>query len=90
MHNSVVHPSSDDILTRADKALDEIRPHLIADGGDIEIVELTEGGRLIIRWLGNCQSCNMSDMTMRAGIEHTLRLHVPEITEVVAINSPTA
>ena len=44
------------LRARIDKALDEIRPHLQADGGDIEIVEVTEAGQLIIRWLGNCQS----------------------------------
>jgi Fe-S cluster biogenesis protein NfuA len=72
---------------RIDKALDEIRPHLQADGGDIEIVEVTEDGQLVIRWLGNCQSCNMSEMTMRAGVEMTIQQRVPEIKSVIAANA---
>jgi Fe-S cluster biogenesis protein NfuA len=90
MHSNVAKRPHTDLLARADRALDEIRPHLNADGGDIEIVELTPDGHLIVRWLGNCQSCNMSEMTMRAGIEQTLRLHVPEIKKVVALNSFSA
>ncbi|MCE2790015.1 MAG: NifU family protein [Saprospiraceae bacterium] len=75
-----------EILIRINTALDEIRPHLAVDGGDIELVELTEKGIVRIKWLGNCEHCSMSSMTMRAGVEQAIRAKVPEITGVEAIN----
>ncbi len=75
-----------EILSRINTALDEIRPHLAVDGGDIELVELTEKGVVRIKWLGNCEHCSMSSMTMRAGVEQAIRAKVPEITGVEAIN----
>jgi Fe-S cluster biogenesis protein NfuA len=75
-----------DIFKRVDMALDEIRPHLQVDGGDIEVVEITENLIVKVRWMGNCESCNMSLMTMRAGVEQAIKNKVPEITGVVAIN----
>lgn len=71
---------------RIDEALDDIRPHLQGDGGNIEIVEITDQNVLRIKWLGTCESCNMSVMTMRAGVEQAVRAKVPEITSVVAVN----
>lgn len=79
-----------EILTRINTALDEIRPHLAVDGGDIELVELTEKGVVRIKWLGNCEHCSMSSMTMRAGVEQAIRAKVPEITGVEAINGFSA
>jgi len=79
-----------EILTRINTALDEIRPHLAVDGGDIELVELTDKGVVRIKWLGNCEHCSMSSMTMRAGVEQAIRAKVPEITGVEAINGYSA
>ena len=73
---------------RIDRALDDIRPHLRVDGGDIEVLELTDEMNVRIKWLGNCQSCNMSDMTLKAGVSETLRRQIPEIREVVAVDAP--
>lgn len=75
-----------DILDRIDRALEEIRPHLRMDGGDIELVEMTEDLVVRVRWLGHCESCNMSTMTMRAGVEQAIRSKAPEITGVEAVN----
>lgn len=75
-----------DIFRRVDLALDEIRPHLQVDGGDIQVVEITEDLIVKVRWMGNCESCNMSIMTMRAGVEQAIKNKVPEIAGVVAIN----
>lgn len=74
------------LLEEINKALDEVRPHLAVDGGDIEIVEISEDGQLKIKWLGNCQSCSMSGMTLKAGIEQAVKSKVPSISSVVAIN----
>ncbi len=77
------------LLKRVDSALDDVRPHLKVDGGNVEVVDITEDMILQIKWLGNCQSCSMSAMTMRAGIEQTVRGQVPEIVAVEAVNGIT-
>lgn len=75
-----------DYLERIDTALDAIRPHLAADGGNIEVVDLTEEMIVHIKWMGNCEGCSMSSMTMRAGIEETLKSKIPEVKGVLALN----
>lgn len=75
-----------ELLERIDRALDEIRPHLRMDGGDIELVEITDDLVVRVRWLGHCESCNMSTMTMRAGVEQAIRSKAPEIKAVEAVN----
>ena len=77
------------LLKRADVALDDVRPHLKVDGGNVEIVDITDDMILQIKWLGNCQSCSMSAMTMRAGIEQTIKGQIPEIVAVEAVNGIT-
>lgn len=74
------------LLIDLDIALNDIRPHLAVDGGNVEIVDVTDDLSVKIKWLGNCETCSMSVMTMRAGIEQTLRAKVPSITSVVAVN----
>jgi len=69
-----------------DKALDNVRPHLKVDGGDIEIVDLTDDMVVQIKWLGNCENCFMSAMTMKAGVEQELKSKFPEIMGVEALN----
>jgi len=68
------------------KALEDIRPHLMVDGGDIELVDITDDLDVKVRWLGNCEFCSMSAMTMRAGIEQAIKSQVPEIQHVLAVN----
>jgi Fe-S cluster biogenesis protein NfuA len=75
-----------DYLQRIDTALDAIRPHLAADGGNIEVVDLTEDMIVLIKWMGNCEGCSMSSMTMRAGIEETLKAKIPQVKGVTALN----
>jgi Fe-S cluster biogenesis protein NfuA len=75
-----------ELILKADKALDEVRPHLRVDGGDIEIVELSDDMVLKVKWLGSCSNCSMSLMTMRAGIEEVLKQRTPEILSVEAVN----
>jgi Fe-S cluster biogenesis protein NfuA len=78
--------NKEQILARVEEALETIRPHLETDGGDLEIVELTDDMVLKFKWLGNCETCSMSTMTMKGGIEHTIKTKVPEIHAVEAIN----
>ncbi len=76
----------DDLLKKVDHALEDLRPHLAVDGGNIEVVEITDEGVAMIKWLGNCEACSMSAMTLRAGVEETLRSKVPEIVGVKPVN----
>lgn len=73
-------------IQSVDSALESIRPHLKVDGGNVEVVDVTDDFLVKIKWLGNCQSCNMSAFTMKAGIEQTIKHALPEIQAVEAIN----
>jgi len=64
------------------QALEEIRPMLQADGGDVELVEVTEDGIVRVRLQGACKGCPMSQMTLKNGIERLLKEKVPGVTEV--------
>jgi Fe-S cluster biogenesis protein NfuA len=66
-------------------ALNSMRPFLQADGGDVEFVDITDEMEVQLRLLGNCSSCSMSSMTMKAGIENGLKSAIPQITRVTAI-----
>ena len=69
---------------RIEKALDSVRPYLNKDGGDVRVVSVA-GKKLTLKFEGNCSSCDMSNMTLKAGIEEAIKQHVPEITNVVAL-----
>jgi Fe-S cluster biogenesis protein NfuA len=74
------------LIERIESALDDVRPHLAVDGGNVEFIEVTDDMKVIIKWVGNCEGCNMSAMTLRAGIEQAIRSRAPEITQVEALN----
>ena len=76
----------EDLLQRIEEALSTVRPHLRVDGGDVEVVDVTDDLNVQIRWLGMCESCSMSGMTLRAGIAEAIKGKIPEINSVVAIN----
>ena len=78
---------SEALYQRVRQAVDTIRPHLEADGGDIEIVNITEDMVVEVKWLGNCQNCTMSELTLRAGVEQAIKSAVPEITALKALNA---
>jgi Fe-S cluster biogenesis protein NfuA len=67
------------------KAIDTIRPSLQADGGDVELVDVSEDGIVKVRLTGACQGCPMSQMTLKMGIEKMIKKQVPDIKEVVAV-----
>lgn len=66
-------------------ALNSMRPFLQADGGDVELVDITDEMDVQLRLLGNCSSCSMSSMTMKAGIENGLKSAIPQINKVTAV-----
>ena len=64
------------------KYIDKIRPSLQADGGDVELVEVTEDGIVKVKLLGACSGCPMSTMTIKNGIERTLKENIDGVKEV--------
>tara|TARA_B100001109_G_scaffold168653_1_gene137578 strand:+ start:195 stop:431 length:237 start_codon:yes stop_codon:yes gene_type:complete len=67
------------------KAIDNLRPYLHNDGGDMELVEITRDNRVVVKLLGACQSCSVSSVTIKAGLEENLKILAPEITGVEAL-----
>jgi Fe-S cluster biogenesis protein NfuA len=70
---------------RVEKALEKIRPMLMADGGNVDLVDVSEDGIVKLRLTGTCGCCPMSQMTLKTGIERILKQEVPELKEVIAI-----
>jgi Fe-S cluster biogenesis protein NfuA len=70
---------------RVEEALKEIRPQLQAEGGNVELVEVTEDGVVKVKLTGTCSVCPMSQMTLKMGIEKILKEKVPQVKEVVAV-----
>jgi len=70
---------------KVEAALNKVRPALMADGGNVELVDVDESGVVRVRLMGACGGCPMSQMTLKMGIERFLKKEVPEIKEVVAI-----
>lgn len=75
-----------EILQRIETALQEVRPFLEADNGNVEVVRYDAQTRILeLRFVGACKTCSMSAMTLRAGIERAIRTHIPEIHRVEAV-----
>jgi Fe-S cluster biogenesis protein NfuA len=66
-------------------ALDEVRPHLQADGGDVELVEVCDDGVVKVRLTGACAGCPMRQMTLKGGIENYLKKKIPGLKLVEAV-----
>lgn len=79
--------SETELKSKVEEALKSIRPYLEADGGNVELIELTEDRTVKVELTGACKNCSMNMMTMKAGIEETIRRSVPEIKSVIAINN---
>ena len=69
---------------KVENALKEVKPMLQADGGDVELVNVTDDGKVVLKLTGACGCCPMSQMTLKMGIERMLKKSVPEVKEVVA------
>lgn len=82
----MVIENKDALLQKIDAALNDVRPFLRVDGGDVEVVDITEDMVVQIKWMGMCQNCSMSAMTMKAGIEQAIKSKLPEINAVIALN----
>ena len=76
----------DDLKAKVEAALEQIRPYLKADGGNVTLIEITDEKIVKLELLGACKTCSMSIMTLKAGIEESIRRAAPEIKGVEAIN----
>ncbi|MDX9941219.1 MAG: NifU family protein [Bacteroidales bacterium] len=74
-----------ELIQKVQKVIDQIRPYLEADGGNIRFVELTEDNVVNVELLGACGSCPMSTMTLKNGVEQAMKKAIPEIKSVEAI-----
>jgi Fe-S cluster biogenesis protein NfuA len=70
---------------RVEAAISKVRPALQADGGNVELVDVTSDGIVKVKLTGACGSCPMSQMTLKMGIERVIKQEVPEVKEVVSV-----
>lgn len=75
------------VKERVEKALEKIRPYLVADGGDISLVDITDDMVVKVEMKGACHGCPFSMQTLKAGVEMAVRNEVPEIKEVIDIHA---
>jgi Fe-S cluster biogenesis protein NfuA len=78
--------NTEEIINRIEASLDNIRPYLEADGGNIRVLEVTDDKILKLEFVGNCGTCPMSTMTFKAGVEEAIKRLVPEIKSIEVIN----
>lgn len=70
---------------KVEKALEKIRPMLMADGGNVDLVDVSADGVVKLKLTGSCGCCPMSQMTLKMGVEKIIKQEVPEVKEVIAI-----
>lgn len=70
---------------KVNAAIEQLRPYLHSDGGDMELVEITSDNVVRVKLIGACKTCNMSAMTLKAGLEEALKSSLPEIQKVEAV-----
>ena len=83
--SQITQQPSQELRSRVQNVIDLIRPAVQADGGDIELVDVSDDGTVSIRFHGACHGCPSSTMTLQMGIERNLRGKVPEVTSVVPV-----
>jgi Fe-S cluster biogenesis protein NfuA len=77
--------NKEESIEKINLALEQIRPFLKDDGGDIEFIELTDDNIVKVRFLGSCSDCSMSAMTLKGGVEEAIKKNVPEIQAVIMV-----
>lgn len=75
-----------EISVKVNEAIEQLRPFLHADGGDMELVEITDDAVARVRLLGACSDCSMSVMTLKAGLEEAVKIMAPEVVSVEAVD----
>jgi Fe-S cluster biogenesis protein NfuA len=77
--------TTEELQNKVEEALAEIRPFLQNDGGDISLVSIDNGTSVKVRLEGNCMGCSVNQMTLKSGVEMTIKKHAPQIEEVVNV-----
>jgi Fe-S cluster biogenesis protein NfuA len=77
--------TTEELTKNVQKALEEIRPFLNSDGGDIKLISIEDGKHVIVRLEGACTSCSVNQMTLKAGVETTIKKYAPQIETVVNV-----
>jgi len=78
--------TTEELVANVEKALEEIRPFLNSDGGDITLISIEEDKHVIVRLEGACTNCSVNQMTLKAGVETTIKKYAPQIETVVNID----
>ena len=78
--------NKEEISGKVNEAIEQLRPFLHADGGDMELVEITDDAVARVRLLGACSDCSMSVMTLKAGLEEAVKIMAPEILSIEAVD----
>ena len=76
-----------DLVTKVETALDEIRPFLQSDGGDISLLGIEEGTIVKVQLQGACVGCSVNQMTLKSGVEMTIKKHAPQIEKVINVEA---
>ena len=79
--------TQEELIQKVEFALDEIRPFLQSDGGDITLLEIENGTIVKVQLEGACVSCSVNQMTLKSGVEMTIKKHVPQIEKVLNIEA---
>lgn len=77
--------TTEELKTKVEAALDEIRPFLQSDGGDITLISIDDGKTVRVQLEGACVGCSVNQMTLKSGVEMTIKKHAPQIEEVINI-----
>ncbi|WP_282162071.1 MULTISPECIES: NifU family protein [Ulvibacterium] len=78
--------TSEELKSNVEKALEEIRPFLQSDGGDISLISIDDDKSVKVRLQGNCVGCSVNQMTLKSGVEMTIKKHAPQIEEVINLS----
>jgi len=72
-------------IDSVEKLLDKIRPHMLADNGNIKVVDIKDDSVVLVKWLGACSKCTRAELTLKYSVKEFLKENMPEISDVVAI-----
>lgn len=76
-----------DLILKVEQALDEIRPFLQNDGGDIKLLSIEDAGKIVkVQLTGACVDCSVNQMTLKSGVEMTIKKHLPQVESVINVN----
>ncbi|WP_127845547.1 NifU family protein [Psychroflexus aestuariivivens] len=79
-----------ELRDKVEQALEEIRPFLKNDGGDIALLGIEDDKRVRVKLLGTCVDCSVNQMTLKSGVEMTIKKHAPQIEEVINVKASSA